>query len=869
MTDADIDAILRGGRSRKRWLLLFAAIAAIGAAAVAAFVLTRPEEANVAIEPQRAEAFMGRLSTEVELSGSALPERSATLSFDIGGVVASIAVAMGDEVMAGEALAKLEDSDARRRVETARVQLRQAQLRLDNLLAAPEESAIASANQAIASAKSQVTSAERDLALLVEPPSDADLAGAEQAIASAESQIASAERDLARLAEPPSDADLASAEQAVATALGQISSAEQDLALLAEPPSEADLARAEQAIATALGQISSTEEALADLYTGPTEAELAESRSAVTQASIRLSDATRLDEELREVLTEAFDTFCERFSGLIRSVEIIKETCDSILPLSDAQMTALAESFEDRSITYENLGNSLIDANVEFVAAAADLDTALSGLTSAEENLAEMLRPISEEDVYQAEQALATAEASHAAAVAGLEELQTLPGEDDVYQARQAVEAAKASHAAAVARLADLQEAAGEEDVYQAEQALDAAMASHAAAVARIEDLRAPADEGDIERARASLESAQAGLTSAQAQYDDLVAGPTENAIEQQRQDVRLAELSVEEALAALADLTVSAPFDGVIEAVNVQPGDRISSGLAAFTLNTSNRMMIALTVTEEDLLDLETGQTGTASFDAIDGIEYPVRVESISRVPDTEQGVVTYDVEARILAGAEQASGGNARAGGGFGGGAAPGPLAGVRLPEGVTAQQVRQAILDGEPLPEGVVLPERLQALVASGAAQRFLQSGGIGQGPAAPQETAGQPGAVASRPVPAPGMSASVTILVEIREESVLLPVSALRQLDGDWFVSVPYPSLDETGGETGEAFERVFVEVGQSDGQNIEIESGIDAGAVVLIGADNAGIAFSATQQQPQGFPGFGPGQGGFGPPGGPR
>ncbi len=46
-------------------------------------------------------------------------------------------------------------------------------------------------------------------------------------------------------------------------------------------------------------------------------------------------------------------------------------------------------------------------------------------------------------------------------------------------------------------------------------------------------------------------------------------------------------------------------------------------------------------------------------------------------------------------------------------------------------------------------------------------------------------------------------------------------------------------------------------------NVEITSGLEAGAVLLIGADSAGVAFSATQRAPQQqFPAFGPG-GGFG------
>ena len=196
MSEPDIDAILRGGSSRRRWLMIFVAALLVAAAAVAAFLLTRTDETDVVVELQQVEATLGRLTTEVELSGSAVSERSATLSFDVSGVVSSVAVTKGDEVREGATLATLRDADAQRRVETAKVQLRLAQLRLDELLADPEQSAIASASQAIVSAKSQVLSAELALEELSEPPSAADLASAEQAVAAAIRDIASAERAL-------------------------------------------------------------------------------------------------------------------------------------------------------------------------------------------------------------------------------------------------------------------------------------------------------------------------------------------------------------------------------------------------------------------------------------------------------------------------------------------------------------------------------------------------------------------------------------------------------------------------------------------------------------------------------------------------
>ena len=854
MNSADIDSIIRRGGPRKRWLFLSAAAAAIIAAIIVAYFLTRSDETDVVVEPERTEAVMGRLSTEVELSGSAVADRSASLSFEVSGVVASVSVALGDDVRTGDPLASLDDTESRLRVETERVQLRLAQLRLDNLLAEPDASAIASAEQALASAQSQVIDAELDFDRLGDPPSASEVASAEQAVASALGQISSAEQELAALSASPSAAERASAEQAVSTALGQLSSAEEALAALSESPSPDALASAQESVASALVQLSSAEQALADLTAGPSEAEISELQVAVSQAAVRLTEAEISAEESMETLTEALDAFCNRYESL-GSRAVIRDTCDSPLPLSDVLVEDFKASFEDSSETYESLGASLADANIAFVSSSADRDSAKSALASAEEQLEEQLAPVSAVDLFQAEKSVEAARAFHVAAVARLDEL-LAPGSEDVFQAQQAVEAAKSSHEAAVASLQELY-SPDEEDIYQAQQAVEAAKSSHAAAVARLEELLEGVDEADRRQAQASLETARAVLASAQAQYDELLAGPSENAIEQQRQDVRIAELSLEEALEAAAILTIYAPFDGVIEAVNVQPGDRVAAALSAFTLSTPSRMLVELTVTEEELPELEAEQSGFATFDAIDGIQYPVRVVSVGRVPNAEQGVVTYDVEARILTGPElaedapQPAVGGLRPGGGF-----AGAFSGIELPEGVTPQQIRQAIISGEPIPEGVELPEEVERLL-----QTARESGALSRFAGGQQGAGQQPPAASARPLPAPGMSASVTIVTEVREEALLLPISAVRQLDGEWFVTVPGPAVD--GPESGT--ERLFVEVGDSDGTSVEITGGLEAGAVVLIGADNVGVAYAATVQQPRAVPGGGPGF--FGPGGG--
>ena len=83
----------------------------------------------------------------------------------------------------------------------------------------------------------------------------------------------------------------------------------------------------------------------------------------------------------------------------------------------------MRDSIDGRSSTYERYANVLINAYVAFVGADAARQSAVTSLASAEERLAELLKPASEDDRYQAEQSVEAARANHAAAVARLDDL--------------------------------------------------------------------------------------------------------------------------------------------------------------------------------------------------------------------------------------------------------------------------------------------------------------------------------------------------------------------------------------------------------------------------------------------------------------
>jgi multidrug efflux pump subunit AcrA (membrane-fusion protein) len=122
------------------------------------------------VEPQPVEATLGRLTSTIELSGSAAAALSDDLSFRTAGTIASVDVEVGERVTAGQLLARLDDAGAQRGVELAEIALRQAELRLAELAADATAAEIASAQQSTASARAQLAAAEQALATLTGVP---------------------------------------------------------------------------------------------------------------------------------------------------------------------------------------------------------------------------------------------------------------------------------------------------------------------------------------------------------------------------------------------------------------------------------------------------------------------------------------------------------------------------------------------------------------------------------------------------------------------------------------------------------------------------------------------------------------------------
>jgi HlyD family secretion protein len=107
------------------------------------------------------------------------------------------------------------------------------------------------------------------------------------------------------------------------------------------------------------------------------------------------------------------------------------------------------------------------------------------------------------------------------------------------------------------------------------------------------------------------------------------------------------ARLSVEQAKRNLADATITAPFDGVITAVNIIAGG--SSGSSAIQLADISQLHVDVLVDETEIANVKVGQEAQVTLDALSGITLTGKVDNIDPTGTVSSGVVNYSVRVNL----------------------------------------------------------------------------------------------------------------------------------------------------------------------------------------------------------------------------
>jgi HlyD family secretion protein len=134
----------------------------------------------------------------------------------------------------------------------------------------------------------------------------------------------------------------------------------------------------------------------------------------------------------------------------------------------------------------------------------------------------------------------------------------------------------------------------------------------------------------------------QAELEDAGRAYEHLQDGPNP-------QDLAATEARVAAAQAALDQAKLSAPFEGVITDISIQPGDWVTAGEAAFRVEDLSGLLIDLEVSEVDINSVSLGQVVTVNFDAIQGKDYQGLVVEIAGTGRPSAGSVNFRVTVEL----------------------------------------------------------------------------------------------------------------------------------------------------------------------------------------------------------------------------
>ncbi len=263
----------------------------------------------------------------------------------------------------------------------------------------------------------------------------------------------------------------------------------------------------------------------------------------------------------------------------------------------------------------------------ELAAYEASLRAAESSVASASADLSSTQSSVTAAD-------LAAAEAALAAARLQLTQAQERNRETTNQQTHEAMLAAEQAVASAEARVDELRD--GPDTA--------ASQSGVGAAAARLDSSRADYARQTAGATEAQFASAESQLADARASLDDLRDGPASADVAAAKADLESARLALADAEATLARMTVVAPFDGVVAAVSVQPGEL--AGGTVVELIDLNSLQVILQVDEVDVGRLAEGQSATVTLESFPGVTIPAEISSIAAAArDSTGGAVTYDV--------------------------------------------------------------------------------------------------------------------------------------------------------------------------------------------------------------------------------
>lgn len=248
------------------------------------------------VVPTTTRSTRGSISQVVTSSGTTVATTQAALGFantsgsTSSGKLLSLSVAVGDDVVAGQELARLDTRTLETTLLQQKAGLASAQAALSKTLAGATDSDLTAARASVVSAQAAVTKAQNDLTALQRPKNSDELASAAAALEKARAALQTAQTAYDQVAWR-NDAGSTSAAVTLQTATADYNSALAAYNIAVAPPKDTDVANAQLVVNTANSNLDSAQAKLNSLLAGPLPQDVASSQASVDSAAAQLANA--------------------------------------------------------------------------------------------------------------------------------------------------------------------------------------------------------------------------------------------------------------------------------------------------------------------------------------------------------------------------------------------------------------------------------------------------------------------------------------------------------------------------------------------------------------------------------------------------
>jgi HlyD family secretion protein len=279
----------------------------------------------------------------------------------------------------------------------------------------------------------------------------------------------------------------------------------------------------------------------------------------------------------------------------------------------------------------------------QITAAQAEVEAARQALQQAQADLETVVKDLNNADYVEAETRLSNARMGYLISKAVYNRSQLTGGKVRPEDVQVDLPAYAPAYRIKIAIAKTL---SGDSDVITAaNDALDVAETELKDSQTAYNDLLTTDAADDVHKARAAVSVAQERYESALDTLSRLQTGEyspqvkiAAMALEQAKAALQQAESGVNQAEANLAlldtqvaELTVSAPLDGIILTRNVEPGEFVQPGAVAFAMADLNNITITVYVPEDRYGQLKLGQQASVTVDSFPGEAFNAEVVHIA----------------------------------------------------------------------------------------------------------------------------------------------------------------------------------------------------------------------------------------------